>query len=209
MTGIFAVLQLGRFNNNEKDWHGGGMDIRDYNMVKARIVQAIQRQFSLDECEKVQGNANSPKSGEINAKEVLTKVYNKYSRRNPALAKQANDFLLEINDYNLQKETKVGFDAAGRRTRDLQDRIAAFLNKVKEVEDNNLEAIIERVNELIADTIPSFESIKEAHGLLITRGFKSEHIENLLNLEGKISFDKEAIFTAVEEIENYIPHLRR
>jgi hypothetical protein len=194
---------------NENQMHKGILDDRDYNRTNNQIRNTVQSHFCLDDYEEAQRKVEVPKVEQVNANDVLTKIYNKYSRRNPVLAKEANDFLLEINQHNFNKKTKVGFDAAGRRERDLQDRVAAFLNKVKELEGDNLESIIERVITLIAETVPPFECIKEAYGLLITRGFKSKHIENLLELEGKVCFDTEAIITAVEEIESYIPLLRK
>lgn len=171
------------------------------SMEYNRIVYSILECAGIDENPVV--SSSIPVQSE-SPEFTLNKIIIENKRRRPEIAIKASDILNEIRAYNDNKVQQPSFDPTGRRYRVLMDKVKDLRDSVSEAKGNSLEAIVDKINSLISDNIPSYDKLQEAYKLAVGRGMVDNHVKTILENQPD---DDEARITVATAIELFIANI--
>lgn len=194
-----SINLLGRLNALEQQERIGTISFSDANISRNRIVQAILSCAGVDSSSITAAKVAHPKTEGPEA--ILMTIVIQNKRRRPEIAQQADSLLSEVRAYEINKARQPSYDPVGRRHRALMEKIEKLQSDVIEAKGDSLESIVDKITNLLSETIPSYEKLREAYRLASGRGMSSGYIEATLNSQPD---DDEARITIAEKIESFI-----
>ena len=196
-----AVLLTSRWNNLKRQKNEGIISSSDEGVERSRIITALLSYAGADlyftPTPSATPTHTQPKSWE----QTLLDLEAKYTRQNPAIAREASQLLVLFRQYHDRKRVSRIFDINGTRLEEHEAELEKFLNKVNGQVMESRENFVEKVAELLSATVPDWSSIEEAFTLCVGRGMSSNHMENVIQ---KRPNDDEAKLRIVEAIESFL-----
>lgn len=194
-----SIMLGGRLSALEKQERMGTISYSDATRMTNQIAHAILSFAGIDSDsitpKSVQQQPQTSMEGELQTIIIQNK------RRREEIANEARMILSNLQAYNNEKALIPGFDPVNRRYRVIEESFIALKEKLNEAKGDSIEAIIDRIKALIAETIPSYDKLNEAYRLASGRGMKSEYVDRTLNSRPD---DNEARINVATEIELFI-----
>lgn len=198
-NGNDIFLLESRLNGLERQERLGTIPFDNANVERARITAAILSLAGLSHTPTP--SATPTHTQPKNWEQTLLEVEAKYTRQNPAIAREASQLLVLFRQYHDRKRVSRIFDINGTRLEEHEAELEKFLNKVNGQVMESRENFVEKVAELLSATVPDWSSIEEAFTLCVGRGMSSNHMENVIQ---KRPNDDEAKLRIVEAIESFL-----
>jgi len=132
-----------------------------------------------------------PQEKEAIKTQTLMNIIKENRRRRAEYCYRIETFLTDYQEYTKNKATMPTFDPAGRRYKALLTTYNALLAELEEKKDDDLEAILAKVDSLLIAVCPEYEHLEEAYKLVCGRGFVDKWIE--AQLQNKTD-DKNKLF---------------
>lgn len=199
LLGEEGIMLSSRLNGLRRQERLGTISFDQATMQRNRIVSAILSIGGVNVDSVTPTKVSHPQTEGPEALLMTIIIQNK--RRRPGIAEQADSLLSEIRDYNDNKLRNTSYDPVGRRHKALKEKIEKLKSEISEAKGDSLESIIGKVNNLLSETIPSYDKLKEAYRLVSGRGMSDSYIESTLQSQPN---DDEAKITIAEKIESFI-----
>lgn len=194
-----AISLMGRFNRNKKDNLLGLLTRDQYDRENNKISHAILYYADEDT-----DNVTPDTTSNTSLEDVLLRISAENKRRNIPVYDECQIILKEYRDYKDTKATNSLFDVTGRRYKAIEAKAIELINRLKESKELSKEDFAARIEELLSEVIPTYDSLKEAYELACGRGFKNNWIEQQLNQRPS---DADVRINITEEIEAFVAKL--
>lgn len=200
-----AILLKAQYENGMKQFNMGTIDHGEWMRVQARVNWA-----ALELAKKVKEpiiETGSAPIVSVHALESwLRSVMVKNKRRNETLYTRANTLLDKYRAYQDQKSETPTYDPANRRFDGIIQEMRALKTEIEESAKDDLEKVVDRIQSLISDRVPTWGSLQEAYNLAVGRGMKNEKVERVLLAQPA---DEEAHIDVTEAIEDFLTTLAK
>jgi hypothetical protein len=198
-----VVLLKSRFYTLKTNINLGLISNEEYNRELAKINYSILSLCRNDNDVEYVGEVKQISN---NPKDILSEIIINNKRRRTDISDRAQTILIQYNQYEQEKLLNPSYDIVGRRLKNLNEQVNALQLELQEQKEESLEEIVEKINILISETIPSYIHLKEAYKLSSGRGMKDSWIEDQLN---NTPNDNEVRIGIAEKIELFISKLNK
>lgn len=198
-------MQTSAFNRLDRDIRMGIVSRENSGIEMNRISHALISMMGGDTEEVIKSKSSVSFSPNDNVEQGLNDIITKSKRSNSDIYEMAKDLLSKLSRYKLEKAENPSYDINKRRIRAIYSSYNNLKRIFQESKEDSLEGFIEKVNQLLKEAAPTYEKLEEAHKLVISKGFKSELVSNIMEAKPD---NEDSRITVAEQIEIFLSTLK-
>lgn len=199
-----CILLKSRYVSNNNDWLSGILTSDEFNREKAKISHSILSITNLSNSFiKPVETPNQVTSSYEESR--LTEIIIQNKRRRPEIAEEAQLILNEFTKHKQTKNVDNSYDITNRKLKSIIERFDSLNIQLNELKEQSLEETVERIKELISETIPSWSNLAEAYILCNSKGMIDTYVVSQINNKPE---DDDAKINVAEKIELFLSKIQ-
>lgn len=194
-----VIMLSQRLNSLSSRERMGVLDHNEIKIEKNKITKALlELAEEVNENDQQKQSSPSKNTTNMTITEILAKIISENKRLRPEITAKAHALVDRCFEYNKSQFIDPSHDPSGRIKKKIAEDVEALQKELADLKDDSLEGIVNRIKNLIQETVPSYKSLKEAYILCSGKGYKNEWIESQLDSQPDLDDTRIQIATLIE-----------